>query len=618
MYKSIILIFICISNILMAQIYNPIIDSIAMRDGKKIAADIYLIDSINPRPTILIQTPYNRIYYRLNLPLVGHNIEDYGYNFVITDWRGFYGSSLAYVAGYDRGLDGYDLVEWIAQQPWSNGKIGTYGASALGKIQFKTAKEQPPHLVCCVPLVANPQMTYLEYFPGGVYRTEYVQQADNLGFGYSPWLLSNPFYNFLWQFVENSTFYPSSINVPFFMIGGWYDHAIDQKLNFFNALMQQSPVSSQHKLLMGPWVHGGHGISQVGSSQQGELFFYNASNWNDSLSLRFFDFYLKNVNNGWNNEPVMQYYQIGDNQWQQATSLSAINVDTLQMFLNSDNYLTTIPPDVQNQNEYFIYNPADPSPTYGGSTLRQDLLQGPYDQSQVVESRSDLLIFTSSTLNEPVRIFGKIKITLFVSSNCKDTDFAIRFCDVYPDNRSILINDGIKRMRFRNGYQTSDTASMLDGVIYKIDIFLPHTAYTFLPGHKIRIDISSSNYPKYDNNLNNGKQMYTAGDTIIATNVVYYETDHKSSISLPILHSNNICDFSNSERFIIYPNPTNSSFTISNFNQIKFIEIYDIMGKKYQFNEQVNFNVNNLKNGLYLIKITDVNDEIIWKKLIKN
>ena len=129
------------------------------------------------------------------------------------------------------------------------------------------------------------------------------------------------------------------------MIGGWYDHAIDQKLNFFNALMQQSPVSSQHKLLMGPWVHGGHGISQVGSSQQGELFFYNASNWNDSLSLRFFDFYLKNVNNGWNNEPVMQYYQIGDNQWQQATSLSAINVDTLQMFLNSDNYLTTIPPD---------------------------------------------------------------------------------------------------------------------------------------------------------------------------------------------------------------------------------------------------------------------------------
>ena len=256
MYKSIILIFICISNILMAQIYNPIIDSIAMRDGKKIAADIYLIDSINPRPTILIQTPYNRIYYRLNLPLVGHNIEDYGYNFVITDWRGFYGSSLAYVAGYDRGLDGYDLVEWIAQQPWSNGKIGTYGASALGKIQFKTAKEQPPHLVCCVPLVANPQMTYLEYFPGGVYRTEYVQQADNLGFGYSPWLLSNPFYNFLWQFVEKSTFYPSSINVHFIMIGGWYEHAIYQKINFFNNLMQQSPVSSQHKLLMGPCARG--------------------------------------------------------------------------------------------------------------------------------------------------------------------------------------------------------------------------------------------------------------------------------------------------------------------------------------------------------------------------
>lgn len=612
-----VLIFICISNILIAQIYTPIVDSITMRDGKKIAADIYIIDSTNPRPTILIQTPYNRIYYRLNLPLVGQNIEDYGYNFVITDWRGFYGSSAAYVLGYDRGLDGYDIVEWIAQQSWSDGKIGTYGGSALGKIQFETAKEQPPHLVCCVPLVANPQMTYLEYFPGGVYRTEYVEQLDNLGFGFSTWLLSNHFYNLQWQFVENSTFYPSSINVPFFMIGGWYDHTIDQMLIFFNAL-QQSPTASQHKLLMGPWVHGGHGISQVGSSQQGELFFYNASNWNDSLSLRFLDFYLKNINNGWNNEPVVQYYQIGDNQWQQTTSLSAIDIDTLQMFLNGDHFLTTIPPDVQNQNEYFIYNPADPSPTYGGTTLRQDLLQGPYDQSQIVESRNDLLIFTSATLNEPVRIFGKVKITLFISSNSKDTDFAIRFCDVYPDNRSILINDGIKRMRFRNGYQTSDTASMVNGVIYKIDIVLPYTAYTFLPGHKIRIDISSSNYPKYDNNLNNGRQMYTAGDTMIATNTLYFETDHTSSISLPILHSNNIYDFSLSERFIIYPNPTNNSFTISNFNQIKSIEIYDIMGKKYQINQQENININNLKNGLYLIKITDINDEIIWEKLIKN
>ena len=112
--------------------------------------------------------------------------------------------------------------------------------------------------------------------------------------------------------------------------------------------------------------------------------------------------------------------------------------------------------------------------------------------------------------------------------------------------------------------------------------------------------------------------MYTAGDTIIATNVVYFEADHKSSISLPILHSNNIYDFSNSERFIIYPNPTNSSFTISNFNQIKFIEIYDIMGKKYEFNQQENINIHNLNNGLYLIKITDLNDGIILKKLIKN
>ncbi len=620
MHKYIILIFICLSNIMIAQIYTPIVDSISMRDGKKIAADIYLIDETTPRPTILIQTPYNRIFFRLNLPLVGHNIEDYGYNFVITDWRGFYGSSAANVPGYKRGLDGYDITEWIAQQTWSNGKIGTYGGSALGKIQFETAKEQPPHLVCCLPLVANPQMTYLEYFPGGVYRTEYVEQLDNLGFGFSTWLLNNPYYNLQWQFVENNTFYPSSINVPFFIIGGWYDHTINEMLVFFNAMQEQSPLSSQHKLLMGPWVHGGHGTSQVGSCQQGELFFYNACNWNDSLSLRFFDYYLKNINNGWNDEPVIQYYQIGDNQWQQATHLSDIIIDTLKMFLNVNNSLTYTSPQVQSQNESFIYNPSDPSPTHGGTTLRQDLLQGPYDQSQVVESRNDLLIFSSSTLDEPIRIFGRVKITLFVSSDCKDTDFAIRLCDVYPDNRSMLINDGIKRMRFRDGYTTSDTASMTEGVIYKIEITLPHTAYTFLAGHKIRIDISSSNYPKYDNNLNNGKQMYVAGDTIIATNNIYFETMHPSSISLPTIHANNINNFSSPayETFIIYPNPTDNSFTISNFDQIKSIEVYDLMGKLYQLPQGENININHLENGIYLIKITNMYDDVMWKKLIKN
>jgi putative CocE/NonD family hydrolase len=151
----------------------------------------------------------------MGLAIVGSHLYQNQYNFVIADWRGFYGSASAYVANYNRGLDGYDLVEWIAQQTWSNGKIGTWGPSALGKIQYQTAKENPPHLTCCVPIVAFPQMTYQEYYPGGVYRTEYVQQLDNLGYGLSPWLLANPFYNFQWQYVESTTNYPSAIKVSF-------------------------------------------------------------------------------------------------------------------------------------------------------------------------------------------------------------------------------------------------------------------------------------------------------------------------------------------------------------------------------------------------------------------
>lgn len=232
------------------------VDSVEMRDGKKLAVDIYIPDTSGgvAYPVILVQTPYNRLLYRtIGLPLFGNNIASANYAMVIADWRCFYGSSAACAGNYDRAKDGYDLVEWIAARTWCDGKVGTWGPSALGRIQFMTARKRPPHLVCAVPLVAGPQYSYPEYYPGGVYRTEYVQQLDALGFGSSSTILAHQTHDYVWIYSEATNFYPDSISVPLLMIGGWYDHNINVMMDFFAGIRQSSfsNVRDKHRLLMG-------------------------------------------------------------------------------------------------------------------------------------------------------------------------------------------------------------------------------------------------------------------------------------------------------------------------------------------------------------------------------
>jgi predicted acyl esterase len=260
---------ISISVFSQGAITPTFVDSIPMRDGKKIAVDIYIPDggSGNQYSCVLVQTPYNRQAYQIiGLPLVGNDIAGSPFAFVIADWRGFFGSYAAIVAGYDKGKDGYDMVEWIALRTWSNGRIGTWGPSALGNIQFMTAKKRPPHLICSVPLVASGQFKYQEYYPGGVYRTEYLEQLDALGFGVSLIVKPYPTYDNVWQyFIEPAMYYPDSIDVPMFMIGGWYDHGTVTNLEMFNGLRNESyaDVRNLHRLMMGPWAHGGMGPAHV-------------------------------------------------------------------------------------------------------------------------------------------------------------------------------------------------------------------------------------------------------------------------------------------------------------------------------------------------------------------
>lgn len=610
---------------LFAQLLTPTVDSIPMRDGKKLAVDIFIPSGGGQRPTILIQTPYNRLFARAGLPLgVGLNINSSNYNFVTLDWRGFYGSSGALNGVPNRGEDGYDAVEWIASQTWSDGQVATWGPSALGKVQFQTAKENPPHLVCIVPLVAGPQFNYNEYYPGGVYRTEYVQQLDALGFGLSTTLLANQVYNVTWQFAENQNYYPTQIKVPTFMIGGWYDHNVEVMLQFFNGIQAQSPVNvrDKHKLLMGPWGHGGTGSASVGGVTQGELSYPDGAGWSDSLAIMFLDYYLLNTQNGWDaNQPVI-YFQMGENNWYQGATWPTQTTSPVKFYLESNNGLSTTAP-VSANSASLVYDPRDPSPTVGGSTLNQALFQGPADQAPAVESRGDVFTFTSAAFFADAVMKGAAKAVLYVESDRTDTDFVVRLTEVYPDGRSMLLSESIQRMRFRDGYSAGDTSLIIPNSVYEITIELPDIANTFVTGHKVRVDITSSNYPRFDANLNNGMAMYVAGDTLVATNTVHFSPQYPSHIELPLENFTTVSEVSKNDLFTLYPNPANNEVSIKlNIAEKAEIEVLDITGRTVYTEtipanaKQVVFNTSAFQAGTYFVRLKTNGTETSQKLVI--
>jgi uncharacterized protein len=608
-----ILILVCGLTSLYSQPLNPLSLTVEMRDNKMIAVDVYTPDTESSRPTILIQTPYNKYYYRFGLPLgIGSDLENSPYNFVIVDWRGFYASASAAVANYDRGLDGYDLIDWIVAQDWSDEQVGTWGPSALGVIQFQTAKHQHPNHVCAVPLVASPEFLYQSYYPNGVYRTEYVEQLDNLGYGLSTVLLANPYYNFTWQYIENQNYYPEDINVPMLMIGGWYDHATDDMLKYFEALCSESPseVAEQHRILFGPWAHGGFGTSQVGTSTQGQLEFPEAEAWSDNKANEFFQYYLLDADNDWlGNNMKYTYFQMGEMEWESSEIWPPAGLTSTKYYLGDNANLLVTTPVGSDSHSSFDYDPRDPSPTVGSCTLTEELGQGPYDQAPEVESRDDILIFTSDILSQPVKHCGNVKVKLFVSSDKLDTDFAVRLCDVYPDGRSMILRDNIFRMRFREGFTQNDEIFMNTGAIYEIDIILENTCHTFLPNHKIRLDITSSNYPRFNNNMNSGGEMYVAGDTLIATNIIYHETSHASYIEFQTDQFSDISNLQATKPVNVYPNPiTNNILHFNSALNIESVRLYNIYGcliesyPKLKL-EKAYIDISNCSSGIYFLEI---------------
>ncbi len=540
MRYAILFLLIILPGLPLAAEFNWTETSIPVRDGQSLAADFYTVDSNARKPVILVQTPYNKNFYRITSQLPPQAVTgfplDEAFHYVILDWRGFFGSRDAAKAGYDRGLDGYDAVEWIAEQSWCNGKVGTWGPSALGAIQFQTARHHPPHLVCAVPLVKDFRTQYEDYYYGGEYRKAHVEALQMLGFLTTNLILDHPTNDIFVRTVEATTDYPEEFTIPMLMIGGWFDHYPDHVLRAFNDIRTRSApvVRDQHKLVFGPWTHSG-----VDKAEQGELEYPEATMAN-TAALRFFHYYLLNESNSWPQTPTVQYYQLGENRWKGAdswTGLVASAVPT-SFYLRNDGLLS---PNGIGGPDYppvtFPYDPRNPSPTHGGSffdPLNRNAPVGPYDQREVVESRNDAIIFTTAPLENPLEVTGPISVELFVSSDREDTDFAVRLCDVYPDGRSMLLTQGIRRMRFREGFRPEDTSLIVPDEVYKVTVELQNLAVTFGVGHRIRIIVTGSNYPHFDVNPNTPAPPYQSDDSLVAANSIYLAPQYPSRVLLPL------------------------------------------------------------------------------------
>ena len=505
---------------------------VEMRDGVSLATDIYdMILRPLPHGTILLRTPYNKS----EISIFGFLFSILGWPTVIQDIRGRYASEGNDTVYQNSHTDGPDTLEWIANQRWSNGNIATVGPSALGINQYFMAGANPPNLACQFIMVATPNLHKHAIFQGGEFRKSLVEG----------WLSGQGSMYVLNDILENENYTLDfwtnvslddnwqDINVPAIHLGGWYDIFLQGIIDGYDGYQHLGGPGAvgKSKLVIGPWTHSGY-IEQY----QGELKYPIDSMgfWTLKMFRDMLRQYTMDISKSFDSWPAVSYYVMGDvddssapgNEWRYADDWP-IDYTEKEWYFHSNGLL-----DTNLQNDYdqlsYLYDPLDPVPTVGGQNLNID--SGPYDQRDV-EERDDVLVFTSDDLVEPYEATGPIKARLFVSSNCTDTDFTVKITDVYPDGRSMLISDGILRMRNRNGV---DHWELMDPYeIYEVEFDVSSTSYIWNTGHKIRISISSSNYPRFLNNPNTADGIYKNSTYNIAENTIHIGSDTPSCIILP-------------------------------------------------------------------------------------
>lgn len=508
---------------------KPTTYMVAMRDGVKLATDVYLPEGKGPWPVILTRTPYNKA-----TPLGAGRPTFWtakGYAVVVQDCRGRYQSEGRFFPFMDDHLDGYDTVEWAGTQTWSNGKVGMAGASAMGIAANQASIMAPPHLTAMYVLVAPSSAYQQAIYTGGIFRKEMnegwlkSQKAEDV--------LKLTFEHYKddgYLNIRESRLHWPNVKVPVYNQGGWYDIFVEGNIDNFVGLQNYGGglAAGNQKLMMGPWGHGN--LEEVKYPANSGI----AINFDEQA--RWFDYWLKGVNNGIMSEPPVKYYVMGDvtdpkapgNEWRTALTWP-VPARTTPFYLQAGGKLSE---QIQDGGENFLsfqYDPRNPVRTIGGANLL--FAKGPMDQ-RAAGDRKDIIKFSSQPLDAPLEVTGRISVELWASSDCPDTDFIAKLVDVYPDGTERLVQDNGVRARFREGFDHE--VFMKKGEVYKFNIDLWSTSIVFNRGHRIAVHVTSSNDPRFDPNPNTGKPMRADNETRVATNSIHLDRAHPSRIILPV------------------------------------------------------------------------------------
>jgi predicted acyl esterase len=510
---------------------NKLDQMVAMRDGVKLATTIFLPEGNGPWPVVLVRTPYGK-----STQAIGYEKwTGRGFALAVQDCRGTFQSEGEYRPFMTDHLDGFDTVEWAAKQTWSTGKVGMFGASAMGITSNLAAMMNPPHLAATFVMVARSSIYHQSAFMGGVFRKELNE----------PWLkrqkaewmiaetLKHNVYDGFYDIAEMPLHW-HKYRVPVYNYGGWYDIFAQGNIDNFTGLQSRGGglAAGNQKLIMGPWAHGK--VEEVTYPPN------SAVNAVDE-ALRWFDYWLAGKDNGIMDEPAVRYYVMGDvndpkapgNEWRTALSWPAPS-KPVSYFLASGGALSEKLPTNAESSASYKYDPRDPVPTIGGANLT--IKKGPMDQ-RAVGDRKDILKYVTPVLTSPVEITGRITVELWGESDCPDTDWMAKLVDVYPDGTERLVLDSAIRARFREGFDRE--AFMKKGEVYMFTLDLWSTSLIFNKGHRIAIHVTSSNDPRYDPNPNTGKPMRADNETRVATNTIHHDRSHPSRVLLPVVPSLN-------------------------------------------------------------------------------
>ena len=543
-----------------------------MRDGATLRADVYLPAGEQAVPAVVSRTPYDR-GFGLTPPaaLDPERAAAAGLAMVCQDVRGQYGSEGEFYPFRSEGPDGYDTVEWVAAQPWCDGVVGMAGRSYTAATQWLAAAERPPSLRAIAPMVVGSDpfdgwvyqggafqlgfnLFWVQVMTSGRRKVKLDEQYRHLPLTSPPLLAESP----AGQFYRDWLAHPTAdeywaalsmrgrygrVEVPALCVGGWFDIFLAGTLESFSQMRAEGgsePARSGARLLIGPWAHGStygaypdHGFEEFAPADRIDL---------AALQAAFFARHLQGAETD-GDEPPVRIFVMGENRWRDEPAWPLARARPERWYLRTGasdgegGALSPEAPGAEAHDEY-VYDPGDPAPTLGGPTslpgkfLRTN--SGPVDQ-RPIEKRDDVLVYSSATLERRLEVTGPLELVLHAATDAPDTDFVAKLCDVSPDGVSRILAEGILRARFREGFDRPRAIERGVALEYRIDLVA--TSNVFLPGHRLRLSVTSSSFPRFDRNPNSGKTLGTdtEADLRPARQTIFHDAERPSHLVLPVV-----------------------------------------------------------------------------------